>query len=178
MSVAISKDGVPLEPYVPEPPPNLAGAKPLPDEVYRARVDVAVALRSTQKLTNTQIAEVFGVTPSTVASWFRRARHEGRLLEDIHARLDKEMVHDALEVLQDHLEKGDLAAALALLKGRGVFRNHTSSSHEGLVPQTAIQIIYTTPDGAPPPALTDVSTLPGQIVGRGRTDDEPVKALP
>lgn len=175
MSTSISKDGAPLPPYEPDGTANLTPAIGLPDEVYRARVDVAVALRA-QKLSTAEIAEVFKVQPSTVKSWFRRARAEGKISDGIDELLDKDTVFRALEVMHDRLEEGNLEAALAVLKGRGKFRNYNNNNAEGANQVTGIQIIYTTPSGAPPPALTDVATLPGQIVGTPRSDPQPVKA--
>jgi predicted transcriptional regulator len=178
VSTAISKDGTPLPPYEPGAPENLLpGGIALPDEVYRARVDVAVALRHTQKLTSAEIAKLFGVEPSTVKTWFRRARKEGRLRDEVNDILDKDLIFDALEVLQEKLGEGNLEAALALAKGRGHLRNYTNSNIQGGAPVTAIQIVYTTPDGSPPPQLTDVATLPGQIVGTPRSDP-PAKVAP
>jgi predicted transcriptional regulator len=170
VSVAISRDGDPLPPYVPEPTvPLVGGSSPLPPELYAQRAAVIIALRG-EGMTIPQIAEALKLSQGTVKQWIRRARAEGALRENIDTKLDQDTIFRALEVLHDRLEEGNLDAALAVMKGRGHFRTYNNNQGAGTTNATAIQIIYTTPNGGPVPMLTDVATLPGQIVGTPRVD--------
>lgn len=169
VATSITRDGDPLPEYSATPPPG-KGSAPLPPEIWENRAAVMVALHA-QGMNRQEIADVMGVTKNTVSTWLRRARAEGKLREDIDARLSTDTVHRALEALHEHLEEGNLEAALAVLKGRGILRNYTNTNGAGHGPVTAIQIVYTTPSGAPPPQLVDVATLPGQVIGTPRRDE-------
>ncbi len=173
-----ARDGEALPPYVaggPDMQKAQGAARQLPHELYAARVAIVAALK-TENYTRKQIAEALGMTQGGVHWCIRKAR-ERELLKNGMAEtielLENEALPLAVEGLLKDLRKGNQAAYLATLQGKGLLRNYNQVKNEGGGggANLAFQFNFVTPDGKAieRPALPE---LPGQVFGVERTDPE------
>ncbi len=170
--VRVSPDGEYAPPRPGNPENMVHGRSPLPHELYEARVSVIAALKA-QGYTRRQIGKAMGMTASGVNWCIRKARELGHLksgLEDALNELDNEAIPLAVEAFLHHLRAKDKDIAIATLEGRGLLPHRTKAKNEagpGGV-NMAFQFNFVTPDGQTVQA--DVKTLPGQVLGRERTE--------
>ena len=75
-----------------------------------------------------EVAHELGLSSTTLQSYKSLATTEGWFRHsDPVKRLENEGLKKATDTVITHIEQGNLDAALALLRGFGIFRNHSSS---------------------------------------------------
>lgn len=167
-----ARDGEALPPFAPggqEMQKAAAEARQLPHELYAARVAIVAALK-TEGYTRKQIAKALQMTQAGVHWCIRKARERELLkagMAETLELLENEALPLAVEGLLNDLRKGNQAAYLATLQGKGLLRSYNQVKNEGGSgggTSMAFQFNFVTPDGQ---AIErpDVPELKGQVFG-------------
>lgn len=163
----VSKTGA-----LPEPPRGgtLPPYQGLPDALYEDRAVLVLALRL-EGYNYVEIQKKTGLSTEQVRYACRRARQAGKL-RDVIDLIDNEAVPQAVENLNDLLQKGDKEATFEVLKGRGAFRRYSNDKQVGGIAATSIPALHInilTPAGGEMPTVI-VNSDRGAVIGTPRED--------
>jgi len=108
-----------------------------------------------------EVADAFEMSYNAVRQILYRMRHNGEL-KDTEDRLDHGIIPDAIAALEKLIASGDKDAILAVLKGRGAFKNHTAGGTAAGTAQVMTNLVvkFEMPAGGGPKPV-----LAGQVVG-------------
>lgn len=114
--------------------------------------------------TRAEIAKVVGLTVRGVSVALYEVRKFGFAQED-DSIIDHQVIPAAIEQLYQLVEAGDKDAIFAVLKGRGVFKQHTATTATDAPAATMPQL---TVKFDMPPNMTEKPVLQGTVVGTAR----------
>lgn len=132
-----------------------------------------VYLRIGEYLSYEEIADRLKVSVKTVEARLARARAAGVFssADEVQNMMKNQLVPKAMDALNFHLNAKSEESAIATLKGAGVLVSHQRSQQQ-IEQNTTLRVVVENRDGSPVQQQIDPSTLPGEIVGRGHSDDE------
>lgn len=178
-STVVSKTGLPPD----RPAGNVdnlrpGASNPLPDELYKDRAIIVLALRL-EGYSYQEIQNKTGLSKTQVKFACRKARRAGQL-KDVIDLIDDEVVPQALENLREALDDPKHAhhweATSETLHGRGVFRNFNNSKTEGGVGESRLpplQINIINPGGGTELPNVIVNSERGSVIGSPRLEAAP-----
>ena len=114
--------------------------------------------------TRAEIAAVVGLTVREVSVALYEVRKFGFAQED-DSIIDHQVIPAAIEQLYKLVEEGDKEAIFAVLRGRGVFKQHTAAAATDAPSAAMSQFIV---KFAMPPDMTEKPVLQGTVVGTAR----------